>query len=79
MFCLISVVSRVTEWRRRKTAGDVRKEYSCQACGQPVSSPGHRQYYGHRYCPRDLSETLEAWLQRHKLEREKKKVTNSKS
>ena len=52
-------VSRTTEWRRRKaategmlpTAKTARKQYGCRVRGQAMSSPGHTQFRGQRYCP----------------------------
>lgn len=61
-------VSRTTAWRKRNAAkagvdahgaassSKSRKEYGssgCKICQKPLQSDGHRQYYGHRYCPQD--------------------------
>ena len=46
-------VSRTTEWRRKKKgkAIESRKTYTCRVCSQPMSSAGHTQFRGQRYCP----------------------------
>ena len=50
-----SVVSGTTEWRHRKKnlppPGKPRKVYSCRMCSRPMSSEGHTQLCGKRYCP----------------------------
>lgn len=49
-------VSWTTDWRRRKAAAKGSepgkpgwKEYSCQVCKRPMSTPGHTQFRGQRY------------------------------
>jgi hypothetical protein len=31
----------------------IQKEYTCKNCDQPMTSQGHMQYHGERYCPKD--------------------------
>ena len=49
-----TTIPRVTQWRHRKAGKDhrdsKRKIYCCSVCNQPVSSEGHAQYRGYRYC-----------------------------
>jgi hypothetical protein len=47
-------VSRTTEWRHKKTGkktNEQRKTYTCKVCSEPMSSAGHTQFRGQRYCP----------------------------
>lgn len=77
-------VSRTTEWRRRKAAAagkqpqgvyeqqtnkPPRKQYGCRVCGKAMSSPGHTQFRGQRYCP-DAPNQIprEQWLAQKKAE-----------
>lgn len=78
------LVSRTTEWRRRKqaeAAGSTsapttaaaprsRKVYSCRICGQAMSKQtGHTQFKGKRYCPMESGQvSQEEWLAQLKAE-----------
>ena len=54
-----TTVPRTTAWRKRKRAAVVstlpqaqsRRKNTCTICGEPMSSTGHSQFYGKRYCP----------------------------
>ncbi len=61
-------MSRTTIWRHRK-AGESstgpptgRKQYSCGKCGGGVSTEGHTQFRGQRYCPKTAGVSKEEWL-----------------
>ena len=75
--------SRTTEWRQRKKAAasistsqaststsvTSRKVYTCRICGNPMTSPGHTQYRGQRYCPEEPEQIpKEEWLALKKIE-----------
>ena len=49
-----STVSRTTTWRHKKTGkqrlSKRRKVYTCRTCQQPMTTPGHTQFRGQRYC-----------------------------
>ena len=71
--------SRTTAWRRKREREQgqrprERKEYSCRICNRPMTTPGHTQFYGQRYCP-DAPGQLpqEEWLRMKKQERDRKK------
>ncbi|PIK44872.1 hypothetical protein BSL78_18257 [Apostichopus japonicus] len=73
-------VSRTTEWRKRKaqalaqtlapgTAKLPRKEYSCRVCGKGMSSTGHTQFRGKRYCPDAPGQvSKDEWLAKQRAE-----------
>lgn len=45
-------VSRTTELRNKNTGkSEQRKTYTCKTCSQPMTSAGHTQFRGQRYCP----------------------------
>ena len=73
--------SRVTQWRHRKAGKDKdtiakRKVYCCSVCNQPVSSKGHTQYRGYRYCPYAPGQVPQAaWLAEKKAKFMAKKAT----
>ena len=72
--------SRTTLWRRRKKAAESgipptqaeptkRKAYSCKVCGKPMTSEGHSQFKGKRYCPHEPGVLpLDQWLQQRRAE-----------
>ena len=78
------LVSRTTEWRRRKQAAAAgfmniptsaatprsRKVYSCRICGEAMSKQtGHTQFKGKRYCPKESGQvSQEEWLAQQKAE-----------
>jgi hypothetical protein len=81
----VTAVSRTTAWRKRKKEVEqcrqqeieapavARKVYTCRVCNKPMSSPGHTQFKGQRYC----SETpgiapQEEWLRQKRSEAEAK-------
>ena len=39
-----------------------RKQYSCGQCGDGVSTGGHTQFRGQRYCPKTAGVSKEDWL-----------------
>ncbi|XP_064391951.1 uncharacterized protein LOC135339658 isoform X4 [Halichondria panicea] len=64
-------LSRTTIWRHRKagksstgppTTASGRKQYSCGQCGDGVSTGGHTQFRGQRYCPKTAGVSKEDWL-----------------
>lgn len=63
-------ISRTTEWRKRSKElnGEEtklkkpRKEYSCSKCNKPMSSDGHSQFKGKRFCAVSDGKTKEEWL-----------------
>ena len=50
-----------------------RKEYSCRVCGRPMTTPGHSQFYGQRYCPDAPGQLPQEWLRMKKQVRDRKK------
>uniref|UniRef100_A0A8C4R2N2 Uncharacterized protein n=1 Tax=Eptatretus burgeri TaxID=7764 RepID=A0A8C4R2N2_EPTBU len=66
--------SRTTDWRHRKKTGErkERKVYTCRVCNKPITSPGHTQFRGHRYCP-DAPNQIpkEEWLVLRRAESKK--------
>ena len=70
-------ISRTTEWRKRKAEAEgrtpasreVRKVYTCRVCNNPMTSGGHTQFRGKRYCPYTPGQVpREQWLQERKAE-----------
>lgn len=63
-------ISRTTQWRKRtkELKGDAaqvkkpRKEYSCTKCHMPMSSDGHTQFKGKRFCSVSEGKSKEEWL-----------------
>jgi hypothetical protein len=41
----------------------IRKEYTFKNCDQPMTSQGHTQYCGQRYCPKDNPLSKTEWLE----------------
>ena len=69
--------SRTTDWRKRKAEAEgrapvnneARKVYTCRVCKKPMSSEGHTQFRGKRYCPHAPGQVpREQWLQERKAE-----------
>ena len=50
--------SKTLETKKNKP----RKEYTCKKCGKPMTSSGHTQYRGNRYCPQNNLQSKEEWL-----------------
>ena len=69
------IVSRTTQWRRRKsgqTSETSRKVYTCRMCRKPMSTEGHTQFRGQRYCPNVPGQIpRDEWLAQKKLESKK--------
>ncbi len=71
--------SRSTEWRHRKRleeGGTIRerKVHSCSHCKEPINSPGHVHYFGHRFCPKNTNlGQFDDWLAARKQERQRRK------
>ena len=64
-------VSRTTEWRYKKTGrkNKQRKTYSCRVCNQQMTSTGHTQFRGQRYCPNAPGQiSRKEWLAARKEE-----------
>lgn len=52
-----------------KAAKAPRKTYECRVCHLPMTSPGHTQYKGKRYCPNAPDQIpKEEWLAQRKAE-----------
>ncbi|XP_072050117.1 uncharacterized protein [Amphiura filiformis] len=80
--------SRTTEWRHRKKtaiqkqqqgkvpAGKVeRKQYTCRACDNPMTSGDHTQFRGKRYCPNVFgAPSKQEWLAERREEARQKKA-----
>ena len=81
---------RTTAWRKRKREAEQcqqqgldvpvvpRKVYTCRVCNKPMSTPGHTQFRGQRYC----SETpgiapQDEWLRQKRAEAEAKSKTKN--
>ncbi|KAH3727445.1 hypothetical protein DPMN_053380 [Dreissena polymorpha] len=73
-------------YRKRKLeaeqAGEFRRQYnkklpysSCNKCFEDRNTGGHKQYYGHWWCPFKSSETYEEWINALKLKGYGKKKT----
>ena len=66
--------SRTTMWRhkRERQEGKIsrpRKAYTCTVCGRPMTSEGHTQFRGQRYCPSAPGQLpQDEWLQKKKDE-----------
>ena len=64
-------MSRTTEWRHRKP-GDgttAKRKYTCRVCGKEMTSSGHTQFRGQRYCPDAPGQiSKEDWLAQRKAE-----------
>ena len=63
-------IPRTTEWRKRKQEEKEdkakpkrpRKAYSCSKCNLPMTSEGHSQFKGKRFCLASDGKTKEEWL-----------------
>ena len=72
-----SPTSRTTAWRRKREREEgqrprERKKYTCRICGKPMTSPGHTQFYGQRYCPGAPGQLPQKeWLRMKREERRK--------
>ena len=66
--------SRTTAWRhkRERQEGKIsrpRKTYTCTVCGRPMTSEGHTQFHGQRYCPSAPGQIpQDEWLQKKRDE-----------
>ena len=66
--------SRTTVWRhkREREEGKIsrrRKVYTCTVCGRPMTSEGHTQFRGQRYCPSAPGQMPQhEWLRKKKDE-----------
>ena len=65
----IPVFSRTSMWRRIKKTGPVpttvtqARVYKCKVCCLPMTSKGHSQFRGQRYCPHAVGQIpKEQWL-----------------
>lgn len=71
--------SRTTAWRHKKEREEgkqakTRKVYTCRVCGQPMTTEGHTQFRGQRYCPNAPGQLpQDEWLKRKKEEAARKK------
>ena len=51
----------------------VRRQYTCTVCREPMTSPGHSQFYGKRYCPNATGQIpKEEWLAQRRAEKSEK-------
>ena len=66
--------SRTTVWRQKRDRQEgkisrPRKAYTCKVCKRPMTSEGHSQFRGQRYCPSAPGQIpLDEWLQKKKDE-----------
>ena len=69
-------VSRTTEWRHKKTGcGQAARSYKCKVCKQPMTTEGHTQFRGQRYCPKLPGQIpREEWIAQKKAEADAKKA-----
>ena len=73
--------SRTTAWRHKRIRQEgkegktrTRKVYTCQTCGQPMTSEGHTQFKGQRYCPHAPDQVpQDEWLKMKKEEAARKR------
>lgn len=66
-------VSRTTKWRRKKAEKQrqkkQRKVYTCRICRQPMTTAGHTQFRGQRYCQHAPGQIPRAeWLAQKRAE-----------
>ena len=70
---------RTTAWRHKRDRQEgkisrTRKAYTCTVCRRPMTSDGHTQYRGQRYCPLAPGQiSQDEWLQKKKDEAARKK------
>ena len=82
----LTAMSRTTAWRKRKKEAEAgeqsrtprcpvaRKVYSCRVCGRPMTSEGHTQFRGQRYCAQTPGiAPQDEWLRQKRLEAASKK------
>ena len=79
-----TIVSRTTAWRQRKRSASVStlpsaqastRKYTCTICGDPMSSVGHSQFYGKRYCPNASGQVpKEEWLAQRRAEKKERRI-----
>ena len=74
-----TTVPRTTAWRQGKRTAAVaklpcvRRQYTCTVCREPMTSPGHSQFYGKRYCPNAPGQIpKEEWLAQRRAEKSEK-------
>ena len=74
-----ATVPRTTAWRQGKRTAAVaklpcvRRQYTCTVCREPMTSPGHSQFYGKRYCPNAPGQIpKEEWLAQRRAEKSEK-------
>ena len=70
---------RTMAWRHKRDRQEgkisrARKAYTYTVCGRPMTSEGHTQYRGQRYCPLAPAQiSQDEWLQKKKDEAARKK------
>ena len=71
--------SCTTAWRHKKERDGgkqvkTRKIYTCKVCSQPMTTEGHTQFRGQRYCPHAPGQIpQDEWLKKKKEEAARKK------
>ena len=78
-----TTVPRTTAWRQGERTAAVAKlpcvrwQYTCTVCREPITSPGHSQFYGKRYCPNAPGQIpKEEWLAQRRAEKSEKSSLN---
>lgn len=63
-------MSRTTMWRHEKKGKETRpRKYTCRVCKKPMTSEGHTQFCGQRYCPHEPGQIpKEEWLRQKREE-----------
>ena len=65
-----SAASQTTVWRHKKERDEgkqvkMRNIYTCKVCSQPMTTEGHTQFRGQRYCPHAPGQIpQDEWLKR---------------
>lgn len=83
----ITPMVKTTQWlhmQKAATAGDAppakRRKYTCTTCGLPMTSTGHSQWYGHRYCPHAPGQVpKEQWMAKQRAKGVGRKYSQSTS
>ena len=73
-------MSRTMAWRHRKKAGtESGQKYCCRVCGKPMTTAGHTQFRGQRYCPDAPGQvSKEEWLDQKRAEAAAKAAAKQK-
>ena len=72
--------SHTTAWRHEQEkkmgkSAKPRKTYTCKVCGRPMTSDGHAQFFGQRYCPYEPGQLpQDVWLQQKRQDKLSKRL-----